>query len=106
MRKKRPRVASADEVRITRDGEAALIEFADSSIASPSSISTTRNCRGRNLGGCSSPMRAGPCASNSCRTIRCTKSPLWKCVIPEEGSGEFGLQGDETPQDRRTRLDA
>ena len=34
MRKKRPRVASADEVRITRDGEAALIEFADSSIAS------------------------------------------------------------------------
>ena len=34
MRKKRPRVASADEVRITRDGEAAIIEFADSSIAS------------------------------------------------------------------------
>jgi len=34
MRKKRPRVASADEVRITRDGEAALIEFADASIAS------------------------------------------------------------------------
>jgi hypothetical protein len=34
MRKKRPRVASADEVRITRDGEAAFIEFADASIAS------------------------------------------------------------------------
>jgi hypothetical protein len=34
MRKKRPRVAAPDEVRITRDGEAAYIEFADTSIAS------------------------------------------------------------------------
>jgi hypothetical protein len=33
MRIKRPRVASPDEVRITREGEAALIEFADTSIA-------------------------------------------------------------------------
>lgn len=34
MRKRRPRVASPDEVRITREGEAAHIEFADGSIAS------------------------------------------------------------------------
>ncbi|MGH8227261.1 MAG: hypothetical protein ACREU3_05035, partial [Steroidobacteraceae bacterium] len=34
MRKKRPRVASPDEVRVTREGEAAHIEFADESIAS------------------------------------------------------------------------
>jgi hypothetical protein len=34
MRKKKPRVAFLDEVRITREGEAALIEFADESIAS------------------------------------------------------------------------
>jgi hypothetical protein len=34
MRKKRPRVASPDEVRITRESESALIEFADESIAS------------------------------------------------------------------------
>lgn len=34
MRIKRPRVASPDEVRISREGEAALIEFADTSIAS------------------------------------------------------------------------
>jgi hypothetical protein len=34
MRMKKPRVASPDEVRITRDGDAALIEFADESIAS------------------------------------------------------------------------
>lgn len=33
MRMKRPRVASLDEVRITREGEAALIEFADEAIA-------------------------------------------------------------------------
>ena len=34
MRKKRPRVASPDEVRIARESESALIEFADESIAS------------------------------------------------------------------------
>jgi hypothetical protein len=34
MRMKKPRVASLDEVRITRDGEAALIEFADETIGS------------------------------------------------------------------------
>ena len=33
MRLKRPRVASLDEVRITREGEYAIIEFADSTIA-------------------------------------------------------------------------
>ena len=32
MRLKRPRIASPDEVRITRKGESASIEFADSSI--------------------------------------------------------------------------
>ena len=30
---KRPRIASPDEVRITREGETAIIEFADSTIA-------------------------------------------------------------------------
>jgi hypothetical protein len=34
MRKKRPRVASPDEVRMTREQESVLIEFADESIAS------------------------------------------------------------------------
>jgi hypothetical protein len=33
MRKKRPRIGAPDEVRITREGESALIEFADTSIA-------------------------------------------------------------------------
>ncbi len=33
MRMKRPRVASMDEVRITREGENAVIEFADSRIS-------------------------------------------------------------------------
>jgi hypothetical protein len=34
MRKRRPEVASLDQVRITRDGDAAVIEYRDSSIAS------------------------------------------------------------------------
>ena len=34
MRMKKPRVASRDEVRITREGDAALIEFADETIGS------------------------------------------------------------------------
>ena len=33
MRKKRPRVATLDEVRISRDGEDAIIEFVDSTVA-------------------------------------------------------------------------
>jgi len=33
MRKKRPRVATPDEVRITRDGEDAIIEFIDENVA-------------------------------------------------------------------------
>ena len=33
MRKKRPRIARPDEVRISRDGDDAIIEFRDSSIA-------------------------------------------------------------------------
>ncbi len=33
MRKKRPRVAKLDEVRISRDGEDAIIEFIDDTVA-------------------------------------------------------------------------
>ncbi len=33
MRKKRPRVATADEVRISRDGEDAIIEFIDETVS-------------------------------------------------------------------------
>jgi len=49
MRTKCPRVASLDEVRIRRDGEAALIEFADGSIAS------TRLTIGSGLAGMTDP---------------------------------------------------
>ncbi len=33
MRKKKPRIATLDEVRISRDGEDAIIEFVDSAVA-------------------------------------------------------------------------
>jgi hypothetical protein len=33
MRKQRPRIANLDEVRISRDGEDAIIEFLDSDVA-------------------------------------------------------------------------